>query len=201
MFNKNLIIGIVAMVLLGGGIAIYFLNGNKTTTVSTPIARKGELTRELAKQLIWEEIKDKPETLSALYFEYNGGYSSDGIGTSVELKELSDRGLINIASEHTLPQIFTFTEKGKEYTSPSRYAGSPDSKSVDIRLADFKIKDITITGITKAGETKALVYFDVERDYTYTPFGEVLSEKKPSKESSKMPSQFTLYDDGWRIGL
>lgn len=62
MFNKNLIICLVAVVLLGGGIGFYFLNGSNVadTTTSAPVVRKGELTRELAKQLIManSEVND-----------------------------------------------------------------------------------------------------------------------------------------------
>lgn len=57
MFNKNLIVGILAVVLLGGGIIFYFFSGNKTTTESAPVARKSELTRELAKQIIDKKVQ------------------------------------------------------------------------------------------------------------------------------------------------
>ena len=64
MFNKNLIVGLVVVVLLGGGVAYYFLNGSNNASTNTPApvtnTKTGELTRELAKQIAWEQLKAKP---------------------------------------------------------------------------------------------------------------------------------------------
>ena len=196
MFNKNLIVGLVAIVLLGGGIVFYFLNGNNMTAIPSPISTKGELTRELAHQIIidyYAKEMEKPMTIPAIYLDATDAYiMSDVYGD--RLNQLITKGLV---TRRNSTDSFYFTNAATPYLSESGSPNYPNNKTV--KLGDYKMKNMTVTGITTPTETTALVSVTVEGEYTYTPFGEVLSEKGLSKEPRIMTVPFTLYDDGWRV--
>jgi len=211
MLNKNFIIGAIVVVLLGSGVTFYFLNGSNNTNTSTnapsSVSRTGEFTRELAKQIIVEfyaeQIETEPDTVVAAYNDVAGGYNMLTVPKD-KVDQLAAKGLItklnSWADDGYSTNYFVFTDAAAPYLSGPA-ASWENQKNKTIKLSDYKLKDITITGITKESETKALVYFDVEGEYTYTSFGEVLSEKQPSKQSSPIGLPFVLFDDGWRIQL
>ena len=196
MFNKNIIAGLVVVVLVGGGIVFYFVSGNKTTTISIPIARQGELTRELAKQVIadfYSKQAKQPETTLATYSASYHAYFISLMSASQE-EQLVVKGLIKILENVAGPSsghVFAFTDGATPYLTDTTGGNK------NVKLSYSKVKDITITGITMHSETLASVNVDVDTDYTYTPFGEVLSTSKSSKESGPLP--LVLYDDGWRV--
>ena len=205
MFNKNLIIGLVIVVLLGGGVAFYFFDGNKTTTISTPIARKGELTRELARQVVIDYYKKNNLDASlitsmAIYDQYAKAYYISDIN-DVQEQQLVSMGLIKPLSlrSYNGSHYFTFTDAALPYlSSPTESWAKKDDKLV--KLGDFKNKNYTVTGITMQGETGAIVQITVGTDYNYnTPFGNVLKKEHPPQESGPLP--LILYDDGWRVAL
>jgi len=57
MLNARFIVGIVILVLLGGGVAYYFLNGSSGTNTPAPVTKGGGLTTELARQTVLEQLK------------------------------------------------------------------------------------------------------------------------------------------------
>src|SRR3990167_1393434 len=192
MFNKNIIVGLVVIILLGGAIYYFSAGGN---VQNLPVARSGELTRELAKQILLPEYKE-PWVNLASYEEHQGGYMvSYGVGGYVSYgykgKELLDMGLLS--EVRAGGDIYNFTDEGKKYIVLNYLASQGQTtKNVGVILGD--VKDIQITGINKKSDTEAEVEFDVE--YALTPFGEVI---RPDLVKTKSGRTLKLYDNGWRL--
>ena|SRR3989344_2680040 len=189
MLNKNLIIGIVVVALFGGGI-VYFFSSGGGSVPNAPVSRQGELTRELAKQILVEEYKDEPIVYDARYDTYRSAYYISGVDNS-ESKQLANRGLITEMGG-SVPSYFDFTEEGKKYLTEPNYKSVDDTKSKGVVLANFK--NVEVVGIFKKSENEAEVQY--EREYTLTPFGEVM---EPDSAMVEWGATFRLYDDGWRL--
>ena len=60
MFNKNLVLALVVVALLVGGI-LFALNKNSVSNTNSPSAVSGELTREMARQVILDYYDKEPD--------------------------------------------------------------------------------------------------------------------------------------------
>jgi len=191
--NRNILIGVIALLFFGVG-TLYYLLGAGGSPAS--LNRSGELTRNLAEQIIWDELKDRPESFLAGYLEYEKGYSSPSGGLSMgmdkldEVKNLESLGLVKIVQVSGTIIVYDFTDEGRKYTSLAEY--NPNGKNLTVHVA--YPKNIEVTGIAKRGETEAVV--DYEIDFTLTPFGEVITPEL--KDTQKRGATLKLYDDGWR---
>jgi hypothetical protein len=204
--SKNIIIGIVVAFLLGGGTIFYILGDNNTgSNTPSPIARKGELTRELARQVVMDYYEKNQLAASAIISRaiYNQNAKAYSIGdiNDVQEQQLVNAGLIKPLSLRSYggSHFFTFTDAALPYLStPTESWANKDDKLV--KLGEFKNTSFMVTGITMQGETNAIVQITVETDYNYnTPFGSVLKKENPPQVSGAIP--LILYDDGWRVQL
>ena len=60
MFNKNLVLALVVVALLVGGV-LFALNKNNVSNTNAPAAVSGELTREMARQVILDYYDKEPD--------------------------------------------------------------------------------------------------------------------------------------------
>lgn len=187
--NNKIIIGVVALAVVGGG--LYFFAGNNSSSI-LPMNKKGELTRPLATQILWDfynKMEHKPDTTSFTYNDYAKGYIYTVSYSEDQLKQLITKGLVKKVGQYS----FDFTDAAAPYVT----AGKQPNEKV-VKLGNSQVKNITVTGIAMQGDTKAIVNVDIEGERTFTPFGEVLStNNEPDKQSGQFP--FSLYDDGWRV--
>lgn len=196
MFNKNIIVGLIVLALLAGGVAFYLMNGGTTASVSAPVARKGELTRELARQMLLDYSKNTPFTFDAKYSKVLSGYVISG-GTSEQVKQLADKGMVKIVGKDMMgyANIVAFTDAATLYLSDAD-TSTDGVKNKIITLGT--LRDIQVSGITKQSDTRALVEMTPIHDLN--PFGEVLYEGQKYFDRGYKPQMpFILFDDGWRI--
>lgn len=209
MLNNKVLLIAVAVLVLGGGLMFYLFNGGQTTGVSSPLSKRGELTRELAKKLIMDSYATadaSSETTVADYNSYYGGYEismwlfQDKEG---KIDQLVSKGLVTKQGKkfhHVDYDIsaIAFTDAATPYLPQS--TGMTDSRKI-IELSTYTVKDIEVTGITSEGEAKAKAEISIKGEYLFTPFGEVLSSylNDPKPRRDGVIVSFTLFDDGWRL--
>jgi hypothetical protein len=120
------------------------------------------------------------------------------------IRQFESIGLLNFAetlqreeSETSLggTRIRTWISVKVELTESGRkYLVSENEESVTVNLWETDVKEIT--GIQERPELKVAKVEYVLYNSGITPFGSIFSDKN---NEDKMTSDFSLYDDGWRI--
>lgn len=183
---KNKIIIIVVIAVLAIAALFYFLKvgisgGSKT------------LTRDKAAKMIMAKLE--PTTGVVSYDQMYHAYAAYGTNDD-KLKSLENAGLIKIVTEPhiwSLATLFLFTDKGQSYTAPNQNLSSMK----DIILG--QPSSVVVTGLTESAADKSghnIITAKYIAKFKLTPFGQILSNSDERRGSY----DFTLYDDGWRIG-
>ena len=218
MLNKNYtIVGVVILAMAAGAI-FWSRNDSSTPDASTLGRGVKNLTRASAAKMIEKRLTTNPQgwwdglyegkTQKFRYDKSGGHYEMNRWETGIskaKMKELETTGFIKIVAinerdvESAFHRItFDFTEQANPYFVKQKNT-SPEDK--DILLLLGEVADVEVTGLTEpamknGANTRTAAYI---AKYKATPIGKIIDEKKATQEISAM-WQFTLYDDGWRIG-
>ena len=177
--------------------------------------KKTELTRENAKLLIENNnqqlISGEPseglfdDKLLINYYDKNylGGVLLSENGLKALHKLVADR-MIKIKKTGYDPwtNIVEIIDKGLPFIT-KRFNDFGET-SYWVKINDWKVTNIEITGIQQH-ENKAQVSFSAVKTPINTPFGDFFKSNGNTQQFSQEERisnnlQFTLYDDGWRIG-
>jgi hypothetical protein len=150
-----------------------------------------KLDREKALQLLREQ-KLYPKTATYNIFISDPIYAKRMLDAGLE-----EKGLVKIQRTQRLSEagqsIISFTEKAKPYLEPQ----TDEDKHDNIQRVKIAVETVAeVTGIQTLDEKHAVVEYNT----TYkniTPFSGLSKLKLDEKTAHK--TNFSLYDDGWRV--